>query len=297
MRQRAFTLFEVLVTVLVSLVLIVIVAGIVLPMFGGSRHSPQLKDSLQLNMIHKAMVVWANNNKDCYPLPSLVDTMNQTVPEQGRVKDTTANIYSMLVFTGSLSTEILISPLEKNRNVKACEDYEFESPRGAVDPTRALWDPQFSAALDGRIEGNTSYAHLQPSGLREKRYSFTFDAGEMILADRGPEIASVQKDAQGSVLPTLANPRSNALRFYSRGTSWSGNVAYNDNHVDFLRDWIVPGKPYPKSRGRTYGAADGKQWPDVWCYDEPDDPKSVNDYLGIFIKAGETPADFRAVWD
>ena len=66
--------------------------------------------------------------------------------------------------------------------------------------------------------------------------------------------------------------------------------------MDFLRNWLVPGKPCV-SRERTYGAADGKQWPDVWCYDEPDDPKSVNDYLGIFIKAGETPADFKAVWD
>ena len=297
MRARAFTLFEVLVVVLVGLLVMGIVVGLVLPMFGGSRHSPQLKDSAQLNAIHKAMVVWATNNKDRYPLPSLVDTMNQTVPEQGRAKDTTANICSMLVFTGSLPAEILISPLENNRSVKACEDYEFESPRGAVDPKRALWDPKFSAALDGRTEGNTSYAHLQPSGLREKRYGLTFDNAEMILADRGPEVASVQKDAQGSVMPTLANARSNALRFYSSGTSWSGNVAYNDNHVDFQRDWLVPGKPYPKSRGRTYDAADGKQWPDVWCYDEPDDPKAVNDYLGIFIKAGETPAEFKAVWD
>ena len=41
----------------------------------------------------------------------------------------------------------------------------------------------------------------------------------------------------------------------------------------------------------------GKKLPDLFCHDEPDDPKAANDFLGIFLKAGDTPADFKAAWD
>lgn len=258
-----------------------------------------MKDAIQVRGIQQAMVVWGQSNNDEYPLPSRIDNSNSTVADEGSAKDTSANIYSLMIFTGSLSPELLVSPLETSPNVQACDGYQYEAPVAAIDPSKALWDPAFSAALGGPHPGNVSYAHLQPSGGRLGRFKIGpggSTASEPVVGTRGPEIASVQKKPDGSVTPTLANPKSNTLLFFGKNKSWSGNMAFNDNHVEILVGWLKPGRPF-KHLGRTYTAADGKQWPDLWCYDEPDDPKAANDYLGIFLKAGAEPKDFKAAWD
>lgn len=290
---RGFSLIELLVVILV----VVVAAALLLPSLGGSRRSPQLKDSTQVRSIHQAMVIWAQNGQDEFPIPSQIDKLNWTVPEEGKAKDTTANIYSCMVFNGMLSPEMLVSPLETNRNVRPYESYEYQNPTGALDPAHAQWDPKFCVELDGSKPGNASYAHMQVCAGRRRIWTNSFTQTEMVVGTRGPEIASVQKNPDGSVTPTLANPRSNTLRFFGKGRTWSGNMAFNDNHVDFLKDWLEPGKPFPTSRERLYKAADGRKWPDIWCYDEPDDPDSTNDYMGIFTKAGATPKDYKAVWD
>jgi hypothetical protein len=200
-----------------------------------------------------------------------------------------------MVFSGVIAPEVLVSPLEVNPNVRVMEDYEFKHPATARDPEHAAWDPKFSAGLTGDRPGNASYAHRQPSGGRRAGWCNDFSAERLAVCTRGPEIASVRKNPDGSVTPTLANPKSNTLLFFGKSKSWSGNMAFNDNHVDFLKDWLTPGKPFKKDR--TYTAADGKHWPDLWCYDEPEDPKAANDYLGIFLKAGAEPKDFKAAWD
>ncbi len=288
---RGITLVEVLAVILV----IALAVGVILPAFGGSHPARPLKDATQVGQIEKAMVIWSESNAEHFPLPSLVDHQNETIADLGRAKDSTANIYSMLVFQGMITPEILVSPLETNPHVGPCESYEYESPRTAVDPSKALWDPRFSVTLDGSRPGNASYAHLQPSGDRANRYTSALDPAVMILGTRGPEIVSVKQNPDGAVIPTLTNPKSYALRFFGKGRSWSGNIAFNDNHVEFLNDWLTPGKRF--KHDRTYTAADGKQRSDIWCYDEPDDPKAANDFLGIFLKAGEEPKDFKAAWD
>src|SRR5205814_4334434 len=105
------------------------------------------KDQTQARGIVQGMVVWAQNNKDVYPLPSALDAQNATVAEQGQAKDTTGNIMSLMVFNGALSTEILVSPAEKNPNVVNKQDYEFDQPKKAAKPALALWDPTLSAEL------------------------------------------------------------------------------------------------------------------------------------------------------
>ena len=42
-----------------------------------------VKDSTQIRGIHQGMVLWAQNNKDQYPLPSVIDAHNDTVADQG----------------------------------------------------------------------------------------------------------------------------------------------------------------------------------------------------------------------
>lgn len=261
------------------------------------QDAQKAKDSTHIRGIHQALIIWAQNNNDRYPLPSDFDKKDDTVKDKGRAKDTTANIFSMTVFNGSLSTEIYVSPVEKNPAIEVDQDYQFDGPRSAPKPAAALWDPAFAADFTGGKKGNISYAHLQPAGKRLPRWSNTFSGDEKVLSNRGPEIKSAEKRPDGSVKPVLANPASIALTLHGDGAAWSGWISSNDTSQDFQRGKLGQDKPAKPSRATTYKDKDGKEWPDLWFYDEPDDPDATNTYLGIFTKAGATPKEYKAIWD
>lgn len=295
--RRGFTMVELAATLAAAGLLggAALTAGQPESLRSARQSARQLKDSTQIRGIHQAMVIWAQQNKDVYPLPSAVDSANKTVQEQGQEKDTTANVMSLMVFNGSLSTEIFVSPVEKNPAVEVDEDYEFDQPRGSVEPAMVMWDPKFSAEL-GPKKGNISYANLQPFGPRLERWANTFGAEEVVLTTRGPEIKAVEKNGDGTVSPKLANADSVALRLYGGGKSWSGHAAFNDNHVDFATDKMADGRPMGANEP-AYRAKDGKEWPDIRCYDEPDEEAASNNYLGLFLKAGKERSAWKGAWD
>jgi prepilin-type processing-associated H-X9-DG protein len=226
------------------------------------------------------------------PLPSAIDVNNATVPEIGAAKDTTANIFSLLIYTGGISTETCICPAEDNTEViQQSESYEFNNPKAASNPANALWDPAFSADFTNGHIGNFSYAHIPPSGPRLAHWSTaTMNPGDAIMGNRGPQIASVTHNGDGSVTPLMAIPNSNTLMIHGSPNAWEGNIAYADGHVGFEIKMAPP-------CARPYMDAAGKSWPDTLFFDEPDDPSGANAYLGIFIKAGPKPADFVPIWD
>lgn len=252
------------------------------------------KDLTQLRGINQGMIVWAQNNKDVYPLPSKIDVNNFAVKEEGAAKDTTANIYSMMIYNGTVSTEIYVSPLEKNPDVKAMDDYAFDGPKKAVNPEKATWDPAFAVGL-GPEKGNASYAHLQPSMKRLDRWSNTFSASEIVLSSRGPIISAVDKDAEGRMVPTFANPNSRTIKLYDDNDTWTGHVVANDNHVDLNKSSIGHLKPF--SGRTTYKDAEGKKHPDLMFWDEPADTQGINNIMGMFTKAGAKNTDFKAIGD
>jgi hypothetical protein len=266
---------------------------------GTKEQEAQKKDSMQVRGIGQALVVFAQNNKDQYPLPSKLDAQNNTVKTGGRAKDTTANIYSMLVFNGSISPEMLVSPVEKNPAVTATENYEYDKPKGAAVPEKAIWDPAGIATGLGPEKGNVSYAHLQPAGGRLKAWSNTFMSNESILGTRGPQVTGVApaKGAGDGAAPvvTLAKKNSTALTLFGDGAWWSGNIAFNDNHVEYLSNMLAHGKPFGGKQ--TYRLPDGTERPDVIFYDEPEDKEHVNSYLGIWKTAGQDVLHYRGIWD
>jgi hypothetical protein len=286
MKRRGLTIVETIVAVLAVLFLVFIAVNVLIALAIARQSAPQLKDSTQVRGIHQAMVMWAQNNRDEYPLPSKVDVENATVPEEGRAKDTTANIMSLLVFNGSITPDILVSPAEVNRSIRVHKNYQFDRPR-AVRPADALWDPGLRADFTGQGGGHVSYAHLLPGEHRLAKWGNTFIATEPVVGTRGPEITAARRLGNGAVAPTFANPQSNTFLMHGAKDRWVGNIAFNDNHVEFLIEL---------SNG-TYTNAAGQETADLIHYDEPDDPSGLNHFLGIFIRAGEKRSEFKAIWD
>lgn len=252
----------------------------------------QLKDATQVRGIQQSLVVWANQNKGSYPLPSKMDAAGSTLAGAAESKDTTANIFSTLIFNGYISTEICISPAEANANIKAAPNYQFDRPPTAKNPEQALWDPAFSADFTNGKTGNVSYAHLQPFGGRLKTWSDTFNTTEAIVGNRGPEISAVDR-ANGAKIK-IKNASSNTFLIHGERDTWEGNIAFNDGHVNF--ETVLVGdidKGWP-----AYVNKEGKRVADVLFFDEKDcqEPEG-NLYLSIFTKSGKTLEDWTAIWD
>ena len=253
--------------------------------------STQLKDATQLRGIVQALVIWAQNNEGKFPLLSKLDLAGNTIRGEAESKDTTANIFSILVFNGFIPTDMCVSPAEVNSSIKPCDTYEFNEPKAAANPKLALWDPAFSADFTGGRTGNVSYGHALPFGERLANWSDTFNASQALAGNRGPEVLGVNMAADGAPVERLANPASNTMRIHGAMDTWEGNTAYGDSHVNF-ETRLTPGVNVS-----AFENAQGKKVADCLFFDEPEDAKHTNNYLGIFVSAGKRAQDWKAIWD
>jgi len=270
-----FTLIELLVVIAIIALLI----GLLLPALSKARQKAnELKDSTQIRSILQGMVIFAGNNDDNYPIPSRVDRNNQTIDGTAltseREKDTTGNIFSILIAQGLVEPEICVSPIEVGE-FEIYEDYENEAPFGGVDggttTSQAIWDPNFRATpedsfyadgMKGPISPNTapddflqkyvgvgsfSYAHTPPFGRRATQWSNTVDALQAILSFRGPvydlgtasgdDVAPWELLDTNDATPDGETPLgTTSITLAAAGSRqiWAGNVGFNDTHVEFF---------------------------------------------------------------
>lgn len=232
----------------------------------------QLKDSTQVRKIQQGLVVWSQNNQDIYPIPSKIDVNpeHQTSAGDGKQKDTTRNIVSLLIYTQCVDAAECVSPSEVNTKIKLDKGYTYaEPPVAKGDPKRALWDPTFTAYPDDALAsvkpiarsdgiksvGGFSYAHVIPFAGRSHMWTSTFMQSEAVVGNRGPTYRFGRDGwvlsnafAKGGVGPAVRGTASNTLRIHGKPNVWEGNIAYNDNHVNF------ESTPDPEDSVFTFGA-------------------------------------------
>jgi len=228
-RKKGFTLVELLVVIAIIVVLIGLLAPALAQALAVTRST---KDSHNIAQVHKTFIVFSNNSNGRYPTPGLVDRLNPNpgVYVEQNIRNTTRNLYSLMIAQEYFNPDILIGPTEVNPVVREKLNYDYTAYNPAAG---TFWDQTFDAAIQQSPTNgvsHTSYAHLAMCGDRKRNYwRNTNSSIRPIMGTRGP-----QNGAETG--PAYTN--SPTLRLHGPKKQWQGNICFADNHMETLSSFF-----------------------------------------------------------
>jgi hypothetical protein len=230
------------------------------------------KDANMLAQIHKACLIWSQNDPNGW-LPSPGRINRFTDPRIGRQpgygpenwkKNSTGHLYSAMIGQGYFNADFCISPVEANPVVaqfgENADDGAISYDYTQIDPAIDIYwmgdtaDPVQvgegtppvgaanlvflskinRAAPYGR--SHCSYAHLQLCGDRKtKTWRNNQDSSKPVFSTRGAKNGDTTTDEYR---------KSWTLLMMGPETEWQGNICFNDNHVEYSKNFYPANVTY-----------------------------------------------------